>query len=297
MAFEPAFDWASFWAMPPANQDERNLDIAGIKKVLMPLRIGIAALPQLKAQRHKRRWYVWRVDEGTYDTDQQLFEVSDQLGILMSELPTLGAQLGNEFHHGLDWTADSPDWGNKAGGAIWIHRWKLNRLIDRLRADHPSLYLIAQGWEHTQITETDPDEPGRDKAVDILADVYRKCDAGSLHAYEFAMDGIAGGTRIDVIRFKATLDRELARLTRLGLYHVFVDEANIVKGTDVEQMRACIEMAKILADPALPYHKRVRWFSPFVATGNPGSPDPAWNPNYLIRDEMAYHELGKWLQN
>lgn len=296
--FNPHQHAALLWAGMPTAQDIKNLEHSGLKRVLMPLQVAWHYQDRLAEDVPSDVWFLLRVEEGSYHTDADIGVVAARLERLMHVLPVHGAQLGNEWEHPLDATALSKDWGLDARdgkpGPAWLHRYHMRRLIGRLRAEMPSLKLVAQGWSHKQITESDPEEPGRDRWVDVLRDTYGLCDAGSIHVYEFAWPGVAGGSYVDEKRFRKTLDRELVRLERMGLREAYIDEANIPRGSDVEQMRACIGMMQVIAaEPA--YRERVVWFSPFLAVGNPGTP-PAWLPQFLIQDEAAYLELGAYVR-
>lgn len=297
MCFEPK-DAGLFWAMPPKVQDVKNANAAGVSYILMPLDIAWACRADLKHVAALGYRFVWRVEEERYYSNGNIQWVTSQLRQLFSTLPTIAAILGCEPENDYDLTRQSSNWGNKGTqahpqGKLFEHRYWLQHLITTLRAEIPSLTLIAPGWSHKRVTESDPEEPGRDMWADTLKDVYRQLDGGALHIYEYSWDGIAGGNHIDPKRFKDTLDLELARLRKMGIESAWLEEANITKGTDVEQMQACIEMMRVLADPAQSYHKRMHWFSPFVSTGDPG-PNEVWKRALLIQDEAAYSLLGSF---
>lgn len=299
MCFYPPKDAGLLFAMPPKPQDIKNADLALVRQIVMPLDIAWACRKDLKELAKTGYRFIWRVEERYY-SNGGVAKITYQLMTLFGTIPTIAAVLGVEPEVEYSLTKSSPNWGNKATkehpqGKVFEHKYWLARLITSLRAEIPSLPLLAPGWSHKRVTESDPEEPGRDMWARELKDVYSQLQGGCLHIYEYSWDGIAGGNHIDPKRFKDTLDIELARLRSMGIWDVYVEEANITKGTDVEQMRACIEMMKVLSDPALPYHKQIRFFSPFCATGDPG-PSEAWKRELLIQDEAAYRLLGDFMR-
>lgn len=305
----------AFLSMPPTEGEIGNLDAGKVQLVMMPFTIARDHLTVLKRLARPGRKLVVRVEEWFYYKGGAAQEVVAGLRAIGMVIPIEAVIIGNEVQevgndprklptgevvYSFDMTKSSTNWGNKPTrehpqGKMFEHRFYMKAVIDAIREAGIPVKLIGPAWAHHQITETDPEQPGLDAWIAACRDVWAMLDGFGLHVYEFAWPGIAGGSEIDRERFIKTLDREFARIARIKPdMPVWLDEANIVKGDDVDQMRACISMASILEDKGRPYHKRAEFFCPFVANGDPGNP-PAWPPNFLIRDRAAYTLLGEWM--
>jgi hypothetical protein len=289
--------WCLFFSMPLDEQDWRNLNVSKVRLVMLPFSLAYNHPDLLGHMAALQKRLILRIDEGElYTTDPYVFR--QRLYAMIRSVQVEAVIIGNEPEGGHDMTFSSPNWGQD-----WAKHHK--QVLDEVRVALSNLgaKLISPGWTVGRKREIDPLLPGRIAWRIEVGEEYGRCDGNGGHVYLNEWGGEQG------------LQNEIGYLNQVNnlceMYHkpVWLDEVGITQGSDLEQMRAYIRMSDMLLDRSWEAGSRVELFSPFISNGDPykrdgegnilkdaaGNPLWHWNPKYLLRDEGAYSELGRYL--
>jgi hypothetical protein len=206
-------------------------------------------------------------------------------------------------HYDLTWRTQT-GWGNNVDAdfprvpRLDIFRMRLEQgytlLSTLIRADGRPVLFCSPGLSHQKITEDDPAQPGQATWYEYCRMILDRCDMNGGHIYEHNWFDNA----INGIRAKATLD-DLARDLHK---EIWINENNINRGNDVEQIRAFIDFQQtILLTKSrnssvylqTPNGERVTHHGLFCGHGLANHYDEI----YIVVDPQAYEELGAWMDN
>lgn len=292
MAFTKA-KFGIFWSLPPATGDWANLTASGVKLVMLPLEFtGAETLLRLAGMGCR---VLVRVQEGSYYDDNAPARIRNQILAVRQLCPLEAVIVGNEPDHTLNWEYSSAGWGQEFA---YVHRRRFDAVRRALQG--AGVNVIAPATIMRSISEDEAPAPGRVTWREIMClpeqfnqEVgYLAADGCGVHLYSYHWDG-----PVDLLRWLFALKQQ-AELWHKPLY---IDEVGVADSdSPLDKMRSYINMAEKLLSVRggrqHPLGQRVECLIPFVANGDPGDP-PAWDPRFLLRDPVAYQELGIWMRS
>lgn len=285
--------FALFFSLPPDERDWQNLAASRVRLVMLPLSLAAIRMDIVARLKQAGCRLVLRVEEGTYRDAASAARIGGEVAAVSAvcqvEATVAGVEPENGVHmiYGADWEK--------------VRAYEHRNAFDRLRValQLRGLRVIAPGWTKHSISEDDPPMPARTTWREIctmpqysehdrnrMSFGYHSADGVGWHEYQHGWHGF-----VDELRLKFSL-KQAQELWHLPIW---IDELGVNSGTQVERMRAYIDIAEMLLTHRL--GQRVELLTPFVSNGDPGPPPYHWNPGLLLTDPACYRLLGDWMQS
>lgn len=279
-----------FFSLVLTEHDWQNLAASRVRLVMLPLSLAASRPEVCRRMREMGCTLVLRVEEGTYSDGDAPARIGGECVRVQNVCPVEAVIVGVEPENGVAFTYGQ-DWQK-------IRAYEHRAAFDRVRVGLQlrGFRVVAPGWTKRSISEDDPPQPARTTWREICTQPqesehdqggvsfgYHSAQGVGWHEYQHGWLGF-----VDELRLKFSL-KQAQELWHLPLW---IDELGVNTGSQVERMRAYIDIAEMLLSHRL--GRRIEMLAPFISNGDPGSP-PHWDARFILRDPVAYRLLGDWM--